>query len=50
MNSFYARIPDVVEDAMARLGERTGRRRHIVDYTGLVAVWNPDLCTQCGNA
>jgi pyruvate-ferredoxin/flavodoxin oxidoreductase len=34
VNPFYARIPDVVEDAMARLGERTGRRRHIVDYTG----------------
>jgi pyruvate-ferredoxin/flavodoxin oxidoreductase len=34
VNPFYARIPDVVEDAMARLGERTGRRLHIVDYTG----------------
>jgi pyruvate-ferredoxin/flavodoxin oxidoreductase len=34
VNPFYARIPDAVEDAMARLGERTGRRLHIVDYTG----------------
>ena len=34
VNPFYARIPDVVEDAMARLAERTGRRYHIVDYTG----------------
>ena len=25
VNPFYARVPDVVEDAMARLGERTGR-------------------------
>ena len=34
VNPFYARVPDVVEDAMARLAERTGRRYHIVDYTG----------------
>ncbi|MDQ2960490.1 MAG: pyruvate:ferredoxin (flavodoxin) oxidoreductase, partial [Candidatus Dormibacteraeota bacterium] len=34
VNPFYARTPDVVEDAMARLAERTGRRYHIVDYTG----------------
>jgi pyruvate-ferredoxin/flavodoxin oxidoreductase len=34
VNPFYARTPDVVEDAMARLGERTGRRYHIVEYTG----------------
>ena len=34
VNPFYARVPDVVEDAMARLGERTGRHLHIVDYTG----------------
>ena len=33
VNPFYARVPDVVEDAMARLAERTGRRYHIVDYT-----------------
>jgi len=34
VNPFYARIPDVVEDAMARLAERTGRRFHVVDYSG----------------
>ena len=34
VNPFYARVPDVVEDAMARLAERTGRRYHIVDYSG----------------
>ena len=34
VNPFYARVPDVVEDAMTRLGERTGRRLHIVDYAG----------------
>ncbi len=34
MNPFYARVPDVVEDAMADLAERTGRRYHVVDYSG----------------
>ena len=34
VNPFYARVPDAVEDAMARLAERTGRRLHVVDYTG----------------
>ncbi len=34
VNPFYARVPDVVEDLMARLGERTGRTMHIVDYEG----------------
>lgn len=34
VNPFYARVPGVVEDLMARLGERTGRRMRIVDYTG----------------
>ena len=34
VNPFYARVADVVEDAMARIAERTGRRYHIVDYTG----------------
>jgi pyruvate-ferredoxin/flavodoxin oxidoreductase len=34
VNPFYARVPDVVEDVMARLAERTGRRFHIVEYTG----------------
>ena len=31
---FYARTPGVVEDAMAQLAERTGRRYHVVDYAG----------------
>ncbi|MCH9642159.1 MAG: pyruvate:ferredoxin (flavodoxin) oxidoreductase [Actinomycetia bacterium] len=34
VNPFYARVPGVVEDLMAHLGERTGRSMHIVDYTG----------------
>ncbi|MDD4868274.1 MAG: 2-oxoacid:acceptor oxidoreductase family protein, partial [Mycobacterium sp.] len=34
VNPFYARVPGVVEDLMARLGERTGRKMSIVDYTG----------------
>ena len=34
VNPFYARVPDIVEDAMTRLGERTGRHFHIVDYAG----------------
>ena len=34
VNPFYERVPDAVEDAMARLAERTGRRMHIVDYAG----------------
>ncbi|MGZ8808711.1 MAG: pyruvate:ferredoxin (flavodoxin) oxidoreductase, partial [Mycobacterium sp.] len=34
VNPFYARVPDVVESLMARLGERTGRTMHIVDYEG----------------
>ena len=34
VNPFYARTPGVVEDAMDRLCERTGRRYHIVEYTG----------------
>ncbi len=34
VNPFYARVPGVVEEMMARLGERTGRRMHIVEYTG----------------
>ena len=34
VNPFYARVPEVVEDAMTRLGERTGRHLHIVDYSG----------------
>src|ERR1700741_4230316 len=34
VNPFYGRIPRVVQDLMARLGERTGRHMHTVDYTG----------------
>jgi pyruvate-ferredoxin/flavodoxin oxidoreductase len=34
VNPFYARVPGVVGDLMTRLGERTGRTMHIVDYTG----------------
>jgi pyruvate-ferredoxin/flavodoxin oxidoreductase len=34
VNPFYARVPEVVEDVMARLGERTGRRLDLVDYSG----------------
>ena len=34
VNPFYARVPDAVEDAMALLAERIGRRYRIVDYTG----------------
>jgi pyruvate-ferredoxin/flavodoxin oxidoreductase len=34
VNPFYARVPDVVEDVMTRLAERTGRRYRIVDYFG----------------
>ena len=34
VNPFYARGPEVVEEAMRELGERTGRRLHLVDYSG----------------
>ncbi|MGZ4554265.1 MAG: pyruvate:ferredoxin (flavodoxin) oxidoreductase [Mycobacteriaceae bacterium] len=34
VNPFYARVPQVVEDLMVRLGERTGRKMSIVDYIG----------------
>ena len=34
VNPFYARVPDVVQDAMDQLGERTGRRYGLVDYSG----------------
>jgi len=34
VNPFYARVSGVVEDLMARLGERTGRKMHVVDYAG----------------
>jgi pyruvate-ferredoxin/flavodoxin oxidoreductase len=34
VNPFYARTPAVVQNAMERLGERTGRHYNLVDYTG----------------
>jgi pyruvate-ferredoxin/flavodoxin oxidoreductase len=34
VNPFYARVPEVVQGAMDRLGERTGRRYGLVDYSG----------------
>ncbi len=34
VNPFYAAAPEAVEDAMARLAERTSRRYHLVDYSG----------------
>jgi pyruvate-ferredoxin/flavodoxin oxidoreductase len=34
VNPFYAAVPDAVEDAMARLAARTGRRYHAVEYAG----------------
>ena len=34
VNPFYARVPDAVQGAMDRLGERTGRRYRLVDYFG----------------
>ena len=34
VNPFYARTPGVVQEAMDELGERTGRRYRLVDYSG----------------
>jgi pyruvate-ferredoxin/flavodoxin oxidoreductase len=34
VNPFYARVPDDVQSVMDRLGERTGRRYGLVDYSG----------------
>jgi pyruvate-ferredoxin/flavodoxin oxidoreductase len=34
VNPFYAAVPDAVEDAMARLAGRTGRRYQAVEYSG----------------
>ena len=34
VNPFYARVPGIVQDAMAKLAERTGRRYGLVDYVG----------------
>ncbi|HLN43923.1 MAG TPA: pyruvate:ferredoxin (flavodoxin) oxidoreductase [Acidimicrobiales bacterium] len=33
-NPFYARTPGLVQDAMDRFADRTGRRYHLVDYSG----------------
>ena len=34
VNPFYARVPEVVQEAMDQLGERTGRNYGLVDYSG----------------
>jgi pyruvate-ferredoxin/flavodoxin oxidoreductase len=34
VNPFYARVPGVVQAAMDKLGERTGRHYGLVDYSG----------------
>ena len=34
VNPFYARVPELVQDAMDKLGERTGRHYGLVDYSG----------------
>ena len=34
VNPFYARVSGVVEDAMSRLADRTGRELHVVEYSG----------------
>ncbi|HET6865711.1 MAG TPA: 2-oxoacid:acceptor oxidoreductase family protein, partial [Solirubrobacteraceae bacterium] len=34
VNPFYARVPGVVQSAMDKLAERTGRRYGLVEYTG----------------
>ncbi len=34
VNPFYARVPGVVEDLMAQLGERTGRTMSVAEYSG----------------
>jgi pyruvate-ferredoxin/flavodoxin oxidoreductase len=34
VNPFYARVPSEVQSAMDALGERTGRRYRLVEYTG----------------
>ena len=34
VNPFYARVPGAVEEAMATLAERSGRRYRLVDYAG----------------
>ena len=34
VSPFYVRVPAIVQDAMTRLAERTGRRLNVVDYSG----------------
>jgi pyruvate-ferredoxin/flavodoxin oxidoreductase len=34
VNPFYAVVPAIVQEEMTRLGERTGRRYRLFDYTG----------------
>ena len=34
VNPFYAKCPDIVEQAMAKFGELTGRRYHLYEYHG----------------
>ena len=34
VNPFYARVPEVVQEAMDQLGDRTGRHYRLVDYSG----------------
>jgi len=34
VNPFYARVPEIVQHAMDRLAERTGRAYRLVEYTG----------------
>ncbi|MGN6301133.1 MAG: pyruvate:ferredoxin (flavodoxin) oxidoreductase [Angustibacter sp.] len=34
VNPFYARVPAVVEQLLEELGDRTGRRLHVVEYHG----------------
>jgi pyruvate-ferredoxin/flavodoxin oxidoreductase len=34
VNPFYARVPEIVQAAMDKLGERTGRQYGLVDYSG----------------
>jgi pyruvate-ferredoxin/flavodoxin oxidoreductase len=34
VNPFYTAVPGLVEEAMGSLAARTGRRYHVVDYTG----------------
>ncbi len=34
VNPFYARVPEVVEEVLAQLAERCGRRYRIVEYSG----------------